>query len=261
MDILKRELAPISSKAWEEIDERAKEVLKLYLSARKFVKVRGPKGLDYSAITEGRVKVHHDDLLNYGIFNVKPLIEPRVSFKLSRWELDNVERGAKGIYLDPLDEAVKRIAFFEEKAIYHGLKEAHIAGIEESSSHELIVLGDTEAKILASIAKGVMTLEKSVVGKPYTLVVSESHWCKLNSIGKEISLISRIEDMIGGKVIVSRSIDGAILLPLDDDNIELTIGEDFSIGYQEHTESEVKLFITETFTFRILDNSLIVLYK
>jgi uncharacterized linocin/CFP29 family protein len=261
MDILKRKLAPISTRAWEEIDRRAKDILLRYLSARKFVRVDGPKGLDHSAVTEGRIKVHHDDLLNYGIFNVKPLVEPRASFKLNRWELDNIERGAKDINLVPLDEAVKRIALFEEKAIFQGLEEAAIIGLEKSSSHEPITFGDTESEILASISQGVITLEDSISSKPYAFVVGEELWCKLNAIGKEISLISRIEEIIGGKVIVSRSIEGAILLPFDNENIELSIGEDFSIGYQEHTETEIKLFITETFTFRVLDNTLVIIYK
>ncbi len=261
MDRLKRKLAPISSKAWDEIDSRAKQILKHYLSARKFVNINGPNGLEWSAVTEGRINVHHDEILNYGIFNVKPLIEPRVSFKLDRWELDNIERGAKDINFDSLDEAVKKIAFFEEKVVYHGLEEAEIVGIYQSSSHETIFLGEFELEILANISKGIMILKDSIAIAPYTLVVGEKLWYKLNSIGKEISLISRIENMIEGKVIVSSNIAGAVLLPYDNKKIELSIGEDFSIGYQEHTENDVKLFITETFTFRVLDNSFIVLYK
>ena len=261
MDILKRDLAPISTKAWAEIDKRAKEILMHYLSARKFARIDGPNGLEHSAVTEGRINVHHDELLNYGVFNVKPLIEPRVSFKMNRWELDNIERGAKDINMDSLDEAVKRIALFEEKAVYSGLEEAGIEGLEKSSAHEVITLGDTESEILANVSKGIMILESFIAPKPYSLVVGEQLWYKLNSIGREISLVSRIEELTGGKVIVSRSIEGAILLPFDNENIELSIGEDFSVGYQEHTETEIKLFITETFTFRVLDNSLIVLYK
>ncbi len=41
--MLYRELAPVSSNAWDEIDERAAEVLKSTLSARKVVRVNGPK--------------------------------------------------------------------------------------------------------------------------------------------------------------------------------------------------------------------------
>ena len=53
--MLYRDLAPITKEAWGEIDSRAAEVLKSYLSARKVVKVNGPKGLDYNVITEGRL--------------------------------------------------------------------------------------------------------------------------------------------------------------------------------------------------------------
>lgn len=261
MDILKRELAPISSKGWAEIDGRAKGILNYYLSARKFVNVQGPNGLDFTSVTEGRIQVHSDSLLNYGIFKVKPLIEPRVSFILSRWELDNIERGAKDINFDALDEAVKKVALFEEKVIFQGLKDAGITGIFDCSSHDIKVLGDSDEIILANISHGIMELEKSIAPKPYKLVVSEDYWCKLSAMGKRFPLLDQIKGLIGGDVIVSKSIEGAILLPFDNENIELSIGEDFSIGYQEHSESEVKLFITETFTFRILDKSFIIIFK
>ena len=44
MEFLKRELAPITDGAWEEIDSRAVETLKSYLSARRVVNVVGHKG-------------------------------------------------------------------------------------------------------------------------------------------------------------------------------------------------------------------------
>ena len=42
MDILKRELAPLTDEAWDEIESKAKEVLENHLSARKAVHVKGP---------------------------------------------------------------------------------------------------------------------------------------------------------------------------------------------------------------------------
>jgi uncharacterized linocin/CFP29 family protein len=57
MDLLKRELAPLAREAWDEIDERAVDVLKTHLSARKVVRVEGPKGWDYTSITEGRLNL------------------------------------------------------------------------------------------------------------------------------------------------------------------------------------------------------------
>ncbi len=261
MDVLKRELAPISQKAWAEIDNRAQEVLRNFLSGRKFVKVNGPLGLDHTAVTEGRLEVKNSDILNYGVFSVKPLIEPRVSFKLGRWELDNIERGAKDINLEPLDEAVKKIALFEDGVIFDGLKDVEIQGILPTAKHHLGSLGSKEEEILSNITKGIMVLERSITEKPYVFVVDEDIWCKLNSLGKEVALVERIKEIIGGEVIVSRNLNGGILLPFDNENFELTIGEDLSIGYQEHDENHVKLFITETFTFRVLDDSIIVTFK
>ncbi len=62
-------------------------------------------------------------------------------------------------------------------------------------------------------------------------------------------------------IIVSNSITGGLLVPYDNENIELVLGEDFSLGYQGHTNQEVELFITETFTFRVLDNTRVISYK
>ena len=53
MDILKRELAPLTDEAWDEIESKAKEVLENHLSARKSVHVKGPFGLEYTVLSEG----------------------------------------------------------------------------------------------------------------------------------------------------------------------------------------------------------------
>jgi len=46
MNNLKRELAPISSAAWKEIDAEATRVLKLKLAGRKLVNEPPPPGLE-----------------------------------------------------------------------------------------------------------------------------------------------------------------------------------------------------------------------
>ncbi|HRV23586.1 MAG TPA: family 1 encapsulin nanocompartment shell protein, partial [Sphaerochaeta sp.] len=55
--MFKRNLAPISNRAWSEIEERAKLVLLSRLSARKVVSVNGPHGLDYTVLSEGRLSL------------------------------------------------------------------------------------------------------------------------------------------------------------------------------------------------------------
>ena len=47
MDLLKRQLAPISDAAWEQIDTEARRVLKLNLAGRRVVDFSGPHGWDH----------------------------------------------------------------------------------------------------------------------------------------------------------------------------------------------------------------------
>ena len=55
MNNLHRELAPISSSAWAQIEEEAARTLKRYMAARRVVGVDGPKGFLFvkSARTRG----------------------------------------------------------------------------------------------------------------------------------------------------------------------------------------------------------------
>ena len=261
MDFLKRELAPITANGWKEIEERAAAVLSKELSARKFIRVTGPLGRDVTSVTTGRMDVKTKDDIKYGVYKVQPLIESRICFPLSRWELDNIERGAKDVDYTSLDDGVRKAAKFEEEAIFKGLEDGQVDGIYKSSSYEALDFGKTADETLKAIFDGVLKLDAAFAKKPYVLVVSNEKWYYLNTVVKEYSLPEKLEKILGQKIVVSKSIDGAILLPFDDENIELIIGEDFALGYQNHNESVVELFVTESFTFRVLDPALIVLFK
>ncbi|NMA23430.1 MAG: bacteriocin family protein, partial [Spirochaetales bacterium] len=76
-----------------------------------------------------------------------------------------------------------------------------------------------------------------------------------------MSLFDRVEKLIDGKIILSSCLQGAILIPYDDENLELTIGIDYSIGYESHDSKEVTLFATESFTFRVMEEKAVVVYK
>ena len=251
MDFLKRELAPITANGWKEIEERAAAVLSKELSARKFIRVTGPLGRDVTSVTTGRMDVKTKDDIKYGVYKVQPLIESRICFPLSRWELDNIERGAKDVDYTSLDDGVRKAAKFEEEAIFKGLEDGQVDGIYKSSSYEALDFGKTADETLKAIFDGVLKLDAAFAKKPYVLVVSNEKWYYLNTVVKEYSLPEKLEKILGQKIIVSKSIDGAILLPYDDENIELIIGEDFALGYQNHNESVVELFVTESFTFCI----------
>lgn len=262
MDILKRSIAPISDDAWKEIDERAKEVLKSILTTRKVLKVNGPKGWEFAAVPEGRLEYIEDNKEGVctGSYKLKKLVEARKSFTLNKWELDNVGRGAKDIDLGPLEEAVRELALFEENALYNGYKKGEILGLVEMAEHRMKVEGEGN-EILRQLGDGVEALKNSYAQGPYDLVVSRELYSKLNVIFAGIFLLKAAEEVIGGKVIPSEVLDGALLLPRRNGEVEFTLGQDFAIGYENEDNKSVTLFITESFTLRVLDPETIVYFK
>lgn len=261
MDMFRRELAPITAEAWSEIESRAKEVLLTRLTGRKVVRVVGPQGIDYTAVGAGRLVLVEEGELSVGRYQVMPLTEARINFTLNKWELDNLARGAKDIDFDNLDRALEKLALFEEQAIYFGYAKGGIKGLKESSAHPELSFGSDANSILASIANGVLLLQKSFIAGPYSLVVDQKAWLKLNSESHGMSLLERVERMLGSKVILATASEGAFLIPFDNENLELTIGQDFTLGYQAHDTKEVTLFATESFAFRVLDEAAVVSYK
>lgn len=259
--MLYRDLAPISEDSWKEIDERTGEVLKSFLSARKVVSVNGPKGLDFNVISEGRMaNIEKKDNVSYGNYQVLPLTEVRIEFEMDRWELDNINRGAKDVDYAPLENAAREIALFEENAVYNGLDNAIIDGLKDFVEEEL-EFGQDSKGMMGTLTKAVIKLRQAFLEGPFTLVVGEDVYKKILSDDTGYPIKKRIKDLIGGEIIFSHVVDGAYLLPYDHEDLELTIGRDFSIGYQSHTNEKIRFFLTESFTFRVLDPSIIIKFK
>ena len=47
-------------------------------------------------------------------------------------------------------------------------------------------------------------------------------------------------------------LDGGLVISRRGGDFELSVGQDFSIGYLDHTSERVRLYIEESFTFLIL---------
>ena len=264
MDILRKSLAPISDKAWEEINEETKETLTTALSARKFVDVVGPKGFDFAAVPTGRLDIPKNqgkDSVHYGIHNVMPLVEARIPFELDIWELDNVSRGNEDIDLGNLVDAAKKIARFEDEVIYKGFKPAHIDGLLNISEHKGFQLTGNFEKLVDLISQAIISFRNEAVEDSYNLVVGHELYKYINSYNMDYPLRKHIETIINGKIILSDYIDNAILVANRGGDFRLTLGQDFSIGYESHTKQKVQLYLTESFTFQVLDPAAVIVFK
>jgi uncharacterized linocin/CFP29 family protein len=256
VNLAKRELAPVTDKAWEALSHEAARALRSNLSARKVVDVAGPKGLDFAAVSLGRLTVPAEagpEGVGYGIHRVLPLVEVRVPFALSDWELDNAERGARDIDLSRLTDAARRVAAFEEKAVYDGFPPAQIAGILPSAPGEPVLVGTDAARYPEAVAEALMTFHEREVEGPFALVLGKEAFGVLQGGAPGYPPRKQVEQLIGGPVAYSPYVDGALLVSKRGEDFELTLGQDFMLGYESHDSREVRLFLTESFTFRVLN--------
>ena len=264
MDILKRSLAPIVPAAWEEIDSQAAGVLKATLAGRKVVDVKGPMGWNYDAASEGTLSLVEEspvEGVNYGIREVLPLVEIRVPFTMPMWDLDDISRGCKIVDFAPVQEAARKAALFEDTAVFQGLEDAGILGLELEADNEAIEMKLDDESIITAIAQAAQTLSARNVTGPYALVCSLPLWTKIQTSSKVYPLKKRLETIIGDKIVLSSQYETSMLVSLRGGDSELIIGQDFSVVYQSHTNTEVNFFITESFTFRTLAPEAIVPFK
>lgn len=266
MDILKRSLAPIFPNAWDEIDEQAKTVLKGILAGRKIVDVKGPLGWNTDAVSEGTLTLAEEspvENVTYGIRESLPLIEIRVPFTMPMWDLDDISRHSKTVDFTPVVEAARKAALFEDTAVFQGLEEAGILGLELETDNKPVEVKLDDEGIVTSIVEAINTLNERSMEGPYALVCSLPFWTKIKTSAKGYPLLKRIKDVLGDdcRIVLSSQYETSLLVSMHEGNNELIVGQDFSIGYQSHTNTEVCFYITETFTFRVLAPESIVPFK
>lgn len=264
MNILKKALAPITQKAWDEITARTAEILKSNLTARKFVDINGPNGLEFGGVSTGRLIAHenqNEGEINYGIREFLPIVEIRMPFELDLWELDNIERGAKDIDLLPLEEAVRKVTCFEEKMVYSGFEPTGIKGLDTATQNEAVALPDDPNKFLKELANQIVNLSKQAVAGPYSLVLNASTWLNMVNLAEGYPIQKQLKQILGGQVIISHFNKNSYLVSQQGGDYELAIGQDYTLGYDNHDTKKVKLYITASLTFRVLSPEAIVVFK
>lgn len=261
MNILKKSMAPITDAAWEEIRVRTRQILGLNLTARKFVDIDGPNGLEKGGISTGRLILpgeHTDKGINYGIREMLPMVEVRRPFELNLWELDNLERGAKDIDLSSLEEAAREISLFEERAIYQGFEPANIKGLSQSAEAEPVVIPENINDFLREIGNQVIQLDRKAVEGPYSLVITENEWINLINLSQGYPVMLQLKEILGGQVLINHSNNNSFLVSHRGGDYELVLGQDISVGYNSHDTKTVKLYFTSSFTFRVLSPEAVI---
>lgn len=255
MNNLHRELAPISDAAWSQIEEESTRTLKRYLAGRRVVDVPSPAGVDLPAVATGHLKSITAPAK--GIIarqrEVKRLVELRVPFELSRQAIDDVERGSEDSDWQAVKDAAKILAFAEDRAIFNGYKEADIEGVREGTSNRIEKLPADIRDYPDAVAHALSQLRLVGVNGPYSVLVGANEYTALAETRDEgYPVLEHVKRIVDGNLVWAPAIDGAVVLTTRGGDFELNIGQDTSIGYLSHTDAVVRLYLEETFTFRVL---------
>jgi uncharacterized linocin/CFP29 family protein len=255
MDYLNRHLAPISEAAWTEIDAEATRTLRRTLAGRKLVDFVGPLGWAQSAIGLGRTRALESPRagVNARIRSSRPLVEIEVPFRLARSELDAVARGAHDADLGPVVQASRTAALTEDTAIFEGFRDAGIRGILEQGGAQKLTLPDDYEKYPRVVAAALTWLRNQGIEGPYTIALGPRCYQGLTETTNKggYPVIDLVMKQLDGRLLWAPAIDGAVVLSTRGGDFELTVGQDFAIGYLRHDAEHVELFLAESITFSV----------
>jgi uncharacterized linocin/CFP29 family protein len=255
MNNLHRELAPISDMAWAEIEEETSRTLKRHLVARRVVDLQGPSGVALSAAGMGHLRniAAPGDGIIARQREVKAFVELRVPFELDRQMIDDVERGSKDSDWQPAKDAARRIAFAEDGAIFEGYGAAGITGIRQETSNPIITLPGDVRSYPDAIAKALTQLRLVGVNGPYSVLLSADAYTAVAE-GRDYGypLLEHVRRLVDGEIIWAPAITGAFVLTTRGGDFDLHVGQDISIGYLNHTDTVVRLYLQKTLTFLLL---------
>jgi uncharacterized linocin/CFP29 family protein len=255
MNNLHRELAPISDAAWAQIEEETSRTLKRHLAGRRVVDLHGPAGTGLSAVGTGHLLTIPTP--SGGIVvrqrEVKALIELRVPFELDRQTIDDVERGANDSDWQPAKDAARKLAYAEDGAIFEGYPAAGILGIRQATSNPAMTLPGDVREYPEAIAQGLSQLRLVGVNGPYAVLLDADVYTSLAETSDQgYPVLEHVKRLVDDKIIWAPAIQGAFVVTTRGGDFDLRIGQDVSIGYLNHTDTTVSLYLQESLTFLML---------
>jgi len=252
MNNLHRELAPISDAAWAQIEEETSRTMKRYLAGRRIADVHGPAGTALAAVGTGHERAIEAPLdgASARLREVRSLVELRVPFDLDRQMIDDVERGANDSDWQPAKDAAQKLAFAEDRAIFDGYTAAGIVGVRQGTSNPRKPLPADVRNYPEAFAQALSQLRLAGVNGPYSILLSADAYTELAETSDYgYPVLEHVKRLVEGKIIWAPAIEGAFVVTTRGGDLDLHLGQDASIGYLSHTDTQVRLYLQESFTF------------
>jgi uncharacterized linocin/CFP29 family protein len=256
MNHLLREVAPISERAWEEIDREAATTLKHFLAGRRLLDFEGPKGWDHIGEATGRVDALgslQGGAVSASARRSQPMLELRTTFEVSRRELEAIDRGSCDADLDSVREAAKRAALAEDELVFHGFPAGAVQGLVGATPLDPVPITTDYERYPRYVAQAMARLQDVGVDGPFAIALGPR--CYTGVIEESemggYPVLEHLRLILGGPVVRAQAVDGAVVMSIRGGDFQIVTGQDFSIGYLSHDRDTVSLYLEETITVRI----------
>jgi uncharacterized linocin/CFP29 family protein len=146
--------------------------------------------------------------------------------------------------------------------VFHGWHGA-ITGIVESSPHEQVSLGETAEGYPRHVAGAVERMLCEGVGGPYGLALGRHQYRRVVETGEHggYPLLDHLRKILEGPIVWAPGVQGAVVLSLRGGDFLFESGQDLSIGYDSHDADRVRLYLEESFSFRVATAEAAVMLK
>jgi len=104
-----------------------------------------------------------------------------------------------------------------------------------------------------AVAGALSQLRIAGVNGPYSVLLGADAYTTLAETSDHgYPVLEHVKRLVDDKIVWAPAIPGAVVMTTRGGDFELHIGQDASIGYLNHTDSVVRLYLQETLTFLLL---------
>jgi uncharacterized linocin/CFP29 family protein len=145
------------------------------------------------------------------------------------------------------------LARAENVAVCHGFDPGGIAGITQAASHSPIELSDDFDAYPGHVAKGVELLLEAGIDGPYGLALGPACYTGVIETTEHggYLVFDHLRKILDGPIVRAPGMEGALVLSMRGGDFLFESGQDLSIGYDSHDPETVRLYLEESFSFRV----------
>jgi uncharacterized linocin/CFP29 family protein len=110
-----------------------------------------------------------------------------------------------------------------------------------------------------AVAQALSQLRLVGVNGPYSVLLGADAYTALaETSDHRYPVLEHVKRLVKDEIIWAPAIAGAFVMTTRGGDFDLHIGQDVSIGYSSHTDSAVRLYLQQTFTFLLLTTEAVV---